>query len=244
MMKKFIGVMRSLMCLVLAVLMLAVQLPAQAAVAGSTTLAKYGENYVVNASRLNVRSGPGMEYSVITGIKRGETVTYIKNSDSWWRVQLSDGRYGYVDRKYLAPVCVSKTGRYFVMADKLCIRKNPTTSSGIRGIVTRGTMVTITQLNGDWGYVSSGAGATGWVALRYLSSSSAEVIASAGTYRVIADKLNVRKGPSTSRSRIDTIAYGTQVKVLETDGEWGRITYTKSGRTKEGWVNLSYLKHK
>ena len=73
-MEKLLKTMRGLVCLLLATVMLAGCLPAQAEIAGSTTLAQYGENYVVNASCLNVRSGPGTEYKVITGVKRGETV--------------------------------------------------------------------------------------------------------------------------------------------------------------------------
>lgn len=243
-MKRILKLLRMFSCFALITLLLAAQLPAKAAVAGSSTMAKVGAKYVVTASYLNFRSGPGVGYSVLTGLKRGTTVTYMGYKNSWWQVRTSGGKTGYVDRKYLTPASVSKTGQYFVTASKLRVRKSPTTSSSILGTVNKGAMITITQLNGDWGYVSSGAGVRGWVALQYLSTSGSSSGSSSGSHIVIADVLNVRAGASTSKKRIDSLKNGAAVKVVETDGSWGKITYLKSGKTREGWVKLDYLRAK
>jgi len=251
---RVVRILRSLSCLMLVVLLLSAQLPAKAAVAGSSTLANKGAKYVVIASELNFRSGPGVGYSVIKGLRKGTQVTYVGYKSGWWLVQTSDGRQGYVDRKYLTPATASKTGTYYVTATNLRVRKSPSTSAGTRGYVSRGTRLTISQLNGDWGYVSGGASVNGWVALKYLStssvssssssSSSSSASSSYGAYYVTASTLNVRKSASRSASRIDALGYGTGVSVSRTSGSWSYISYSKGGSTQYGWVSSEYLKSK
>ena len=114
-------------------------------------------------------------------------------------------------------------------------------TAGIAGTVSRGTIVTISQLNGDWGYVSGGAEAKGWVALKYVSSKAGST-ASATTYTVTASILNVRSGSSTRYSRIDKLYRGAEVAVTQIKGNWGKVRYSKSGKMCEGWVSLDYLK--
>lgn len=252
-MNRAVRILRSISCLMLVIVLLTAQLPAKAAVAGSTTLASKGSKYVVTASELNFRSGPGIGYSVIKGLRRGTTVTYVGYKSGWWQVKTSDGRLGYVDRKYLTPATASKTGTYYVTASTLRVRKSPSTSSSTRGYVTRGTRLTISQLNGDWGYVSSGAGVNGWVALKYLStssvsssgsSSSSSASSSHGNYYVTASTLNVRKSASRSATRIDALGYGTGVSVIRRSGSWSYVSYYKGGSTEYGWVSTEYLRAK
>lgn len=52
---------------------------------------------------LNVRSGPGTDYSIITNLPAGTQMTRIQKSQNsqWDIVKLSDGRIGYVFREYL-----------------------------------------------------------------------------------------------------------------------------------------------
>ena len=239
-MKRFWEVSRRLLCVGIIACLLLIQIPAMAVVSGSSTMAKYGAKYIVTASRLNLRAGPSTDYPIITSMKKGTEVTYLDYHDGWWLVQLSPTKAGYVDKKYLTPASVSKTGKYFVTASELCIRKDPRTSGRLLGTVKKGTMVTITQLNGDWGYVSGGAEVKGWVALKYVSTKNN--VSSGGKYVVTASKLNVRSGASTSRERIDSVPYGAVVQVTQTNGDWGKISYTKNGAAKSGWVKLDYLR--
>lgn len=240
-MKRSARLFRPFACLLMIVMLLAQSMPALA-VSGSSSMASSGSKYVVTASYLNFRTGPGRNYGLAGSLKRGATVTYMGAENGWWKVRTSAGKIGYVDRQFLTPSSTSKTGSYFVNASKLRIRQKPNTSSRVVGTVAKGTMVSISVLNGDWGYLNGGAGVRGWVALKYLSTGHVSGSGSAGTYTVTADKLNVRKSGSASAKRIDSIKRGTNVRINETNGEWGKITYSKSGKMKDGWVKLSYLR--
>jgi len=51
--------------------------------------------YVNNAS-INIRSGAGTEYAVVTTAPKGAKLTMLEESGSWYRVKTSDGKEGWV----------------------------------------------------------------------------------------------------------------------------------------------------
>lgn len=57
----------------------------------------------VQVAQANIRSGPGTEFSVITVVKKGQALKVIGISENggWAKVELEDGRIGYISRKLL-----------------------------------------------------------------------------------------------------------------------------------------------
>ena len=236
--------LKSLLCIALAVVLLnAATLPALAVVPSSSTLAPYAsKTYIVNCNGLNLRYGASTSSGVKTVLGRGTTVTYISDKSGWWYVRAQNGDYGWVDKKYLAPSSTgASTGSYVVTAGKLNVRAYPRTTARRVGKITKGTVISISELNGDWGYSPS---AGGWVALEYLSHTTSAVsgrssvaVAAGGTYRVTASRLNVRSSASVNSSIKGSLASGTSVTVTRVSGSWAYVTY----RGGEGWVSTSYL---
>jgi lysozyme len=64
-----------------------------------------GQQYRVTATSLNIREGPGTQYTVIGSAKLNEIVTGIgANSDQTWRqIRKSDGLTGWASAQYLVP---------------------------------------------------------------------------------------------------------------------------------------------
>jgi len=58
----------------------------------------------VTADRLNVRSGPGTNYTIIGGLQQGTIVPVLGASGSWYNVKLSTGATGYIASWYTEPV--------------------------------------------------------------------------------------------------------------------------------------------
>lgn len=56
---------------------------------------------VVTASKLNVRTGPSINYSIMHVLWQGNRVKVIGQSNGWYQIQLSDGRIGWVNGTYL-----------------------------------------------------------------------------------------------------------------------------------------------
>jgi uncharacterized protein YraI len=56
----------------------------------------------VTASSLNVRTGPGTNYSKIGLLYKGATVIVISTANGWSRVQYNGSSLGYVSAQYLS----------------------------------------------------------------------------------------------------------------------------------------------
>ncbi len=234
--------LRALCCA--AVLALAAA-PALAVVPSSSTLAPYASKaYIVNCSGLNLRYGASMTSEVQFVLPRGTVVTYISDKSGWWYVSYRRNNttyYGWVDKKYLAPAATgAATGSYTVTADHLNVRVYPRLTARRVGSLTKGTIISVSELNGDWGYSPT---AGGWVALSYLTPASssgqaaAATVTPGSTYRVIATKLNVRSSASLNGAIKDSLFGGVSVTVTRVSGAWAYVTY----RGGEGWVSTSYL---
>lgn len=50
----------------------------------------------VNASSVNIRSGPGLDYPIIAGTSSGETYTVAERSGEWTKIKLSNGNTGWI----------------------------------------------------------------------------------------------------------------------------------------------------
>lgn len=51
---------------------------------------------LVTGSVVNVRTGPGTEYPLVTQVKQGDAVPILGESDDWYRIQTKDGYQGWV----------------------------------------------------------------------------------------------------------------------------------------------------
>lgn len=69
---------------------------------------------IKTTSSVNVRSGPGTSYSIVTSLTNGTKVTRIKkavataNGYTWDKIQLSDGKIGYVATNYIEPLIINE----------------------------------------------------------------------------------------------------------------------------------------
>lgn len=69
-----------------------------------------GKLLTVDVELLNVRSGPGVNHSVVSRVHLGDKLTVEGTADEWYYVQLSDGSYGWVMSKYTKPVMPEAKG--------------------------------------------------------------------------------------------------------------------------------------
>jgi uncharacterized protein YgiM (DUF1202 family) len=83
-----------------------VQQPPQAAVATPNA----GDRVTVSAQRLNVRTGPGLNFSVIQVINHGDTLEVYGNAPGWLYVKFSSGIFGWVQETYTSSASVTPSG--------------------------------------------------------------------------------------------------------------------------------------
>lgn len=58
---------------------------------------------------------------------------------------------------------------------------------------------------------------------------------------VAGDKVNVRRGPSTSAAVAVTLGRGQAVWLMNADGDWGQVSLSDQGANPLGWVHRRYL---
>ncbi|MCS7070713.1 MAG: SH3 domain-containing protein [Anaerolinea sp.] len=147
--------------------------------------AQSGTGVIVNASILNVRSGPGAGFSEIARVNAGAVVTvFVRNTDaSWVQVQLASGVTGWVNARYVAvnidlnslPV-TGGTSLYTAVvtgAFRLNVRSGPGAGFGILATISRGDTVTLIARTADssWVEVSLANGVRGWINASFLTPS-------------------------------------------------------------------------
>ncbi|MBX4164263.1 SH3 domain-containing protein [Priestia megaterium] len=67
---------------------------------GTTTPPAESITYIVTASKLNVRSGAGTNYASIGSVTKGQKLSVVSKSGSWYKINYN-GRTGYVSSDYV-----------------------------------------------------------------------------------------------------------------------------------------------
>lgn len=124
------------------------------------------------------------------------------------------------------------------------VRNAPSTEGEIVGKIYDGAVAQVLATageNDEWFQITSG-NVEGYIKAEFFIYGD-EAAAVMNEYvtkyaEVKADRLNVRKEPTTESARIGYIDNGEKVKVVEDCGDWLKVLYTAG---KEGYVALEYV---
>jgi N-acetylmuramoyl-L-alanine amidase len=210
-----------------------------------------GGSFTVNASALNVRTGPGTTYSVIGSVKNGQTLQIIGEMNGWFKIAYNNGE-GYVSKQYVtastsvatptpapAPAVVQTGGKYVVDASSLRVRTGPSTSHPVIGGVVKGHVLQVTAIESGW-YKIIHNGQTGYVSgdyVTFIKGDGTESAAAPEIYTVRASSLYVRSGAGTQYGAIGSLSAGKQVEVIGESGDWFQIKFNGGA----GYVSKAYV---
>ena len=102
------------------------------------------QGIVEDPTGLNIRSGPGMQYSVVEKLPDGSDVVIEDKKGNWYK--LDDHKWAFHS---LIKIIQIQTGRV-VDADFLNVRKGPGTNNAIVKKLQEGTLVKIREQEGKW----------------------------------------------------------------------------------------------
>ena len=156
----------------------------------------------VSWGSLNVRSSASSSGSILTSLAKGNYVTLVSKSGSWWRVEYAAGKYGYCHADYISSV--SSTAATVQVSSSLNVRTGPGTSYAKSGSLNNGSRVLVLSTTGGWSRILYGGTKTGWVSAQYLSAGTPSGHS--------AVKLNVPD-------------------YLQTDSRWASVTLGSSGQS-------------
>lgn len=195
---------------------------------------------VTSTTDVNVRSGAGNSYSVLTVMKSGTTTASLGTSGSWTKVNVN-GKTGYVYSKYLTSgsassppsnsgtQSVSKT--VYISASSLNVRSGAGTSYSVIGNLKKGNSASVVASTNGWYKIKYGSG-YGYISSKYTTSqvpsnTTSSVAPTTSTNKTVytTTTLNVRSGAGTSYSVVGVLGSGKAASVVGTSGSWYKIKY-------------------
>ena len=115
---------------------------------------------------LNVRSGPGVNFSIIGSLKHGEKITVTDENNMWCKLTYN-GKTGYISSSFVKNEAVSTSPSQPVQpsqkigtvtaASGLNVREGPGTDYKILGRLANGAVIVITGQSGSWYKIIFGA---------------------------------------------------------------------------------------
>ena len=194
-MKKTISLIMSIIMTVLFLLPLNAQAATVSSKAGAVS---------VSSGKLNVRSGNSTSSAVVSSLSKGSYVTLISKQGSWWRVEYSDGRYGYCHADYITELSGSVM-KVNIQSGSLNVRSGPSTAYTRTGSLSKGEIVIILSSSGSWKRILYNGTKTGYVSAQYLTATTNNSVYSAVSLKVPSYK--------------------------QTDSRWANVIIGKSGKT-------------
>lgn len=209
----------------------------------------------VNEASTNLRRGASTSHQVLCNLKRGEKLTVLAVSGSWYKVRTSFDIEGYVYKSYCKAegvissgsssaepsVNATDTATVVNVNQAVNMRKSPSTDSARIGTVAKGAKVWILSASGDWYKVRTDNGVEGYISKKYLklSGSASQGTGETATVVNVNVAVNMRQSASTSSAVVAQLKKGTVVNIVSSTGSWYQVN-TLDGKT--GFVSKSYLK--
>ena len=145
---------------------------------GSVSKPQSGKVAIVNNPKstqvLNLRAQASLDAKVLSYYRNGVKVTILESGDTWHKVQVQDGKVGYMMAKYLKVTDETASATPYtatlinVTGGKIVnFRKGPSLSSGIISTIPVGTKVTVVEHGTDWCKVEID-GVTGYISTWFM----------------------------------------------------------------------------
>lgn len=205
----------------------------------------FADTAVVSTNVLNVRSGPGTGYSIITQVGSGQRLPVLEKSGDWYMVNLATGQKGWlagwlvkIEASQAQPAQSAGTVAK-VNGSSVNIRSGPGTWYSVITQAGYGSSLPILGSQDGWFKVSLSSGGSGWIAGWLVTTvttpaqpSRSDTTATRNAV-VTGSTVNVRGGPGTTNSVISQVFQGNSLPVLEQSGDWYRV---KLPNGSTGWI--------
>ena len=142
----------------------------------------------VNGSVVNIRSGPGTSYGLVTQVYAGDTMQVLGSANDWYNVRLPSGASGWIANWLVSVITAPASpvpppsrsddpgGRNAVVTGSVVnVRGGPGIINSVVGQVYQGNTLPVLGQSSDWVRVTLPNGSTGWVAGWLVSMQTAPV---------------------------------------------------------------------
>ncbi len=171
----------------------------------------------VTASSLRIREAPNTTSETIGYLAQGETVSIVGSLNGWYRIQLENGKNGFVSADYIEiieeeimPPVTTRTG--YSSGSNVRVRNQASTSSAIITTLNKGDSFTVVgDIQNGWYAVQLSNGSSGFIHGDYVTFTKP---VTARTGYSSGSNVRVRSQASTSSSIITTLNKGDSFTVV------------------------------
>ena len=118
--------------------------------------------------RLNVRNSASAGGYILTSIPKGSYVALIEKSGDWWKVEYSEGKFGYCHSDYIE-IISENSAKVATRSGNLNVRSGAGKSYPVIGTVSKDENVIVLSTNGYWSRILYDGNKIGVVSSEYLS---------------------------------------------------------------------------
>ena len=118
-----------------------------------------------------LREGPSPDYNVARTLRQGEKVFYSgTTSASFALVRTTSGEMGYIYTGFLTPYGNVRADQLYSANSTVTVYRSPSTSASRTGTLSGGEAVLVFAVSGNWAFVKTFSGVTGFASLSGLTS--------------------------------------------------------------------------
>ena len=127
-----------------------------------------GQGVVIDEDRLNIRSGPGTEYSIVGSLYYGNIVELEDENDGWYFVSRRGAGRGWCSAKLILAIEPMRSYGHINAPDSN-MRGGPSKDSSLLGVFANGEEVYVSGHVSGWYRVQRSSGQWGWVFDGYVN---------------------------------------------------------------------------
>lgn len=198
---------------------------------------------IINDNGVNVRSGPGTDYSILNTLTKGTAVTILETRGDWQQIQYGNLK-GWVTSRFISAGGTNASQssyRLRVTGDLVNLRSGPDTGYNKVGQAHKGDILTVVDVEGNWYHVKTSGGLDAYILSDYVEkdgtaspdaprTNSNKTATSASYVKVVDGPANLRTAPDSSSAKIAMLGQNTVYPVLGREGDWYKIRLS-DGRT-------------
>lgn len=201
----------------------------------------------VTVDKLNIRSGPGLTYTITSNISSNTKLPVLKEQDNWYQVQLPDGKSGWLASWLVKPVAANTQNSTAIQTkvqgtvDKLNVRSGPAQTFPVIQTISQTISYPVLQKEGDWIKIQLSANQSGWVASWLVKETQAttdqvSIPAESTNIKILSVDTPVYLTPDPNSTVLGMISKGDQVTIEQEQAGWFRITFDGQA----AWINNSF----
>ncbi|WP_334351542.1 N-acetylmuramoyl-L-alanine amidase [Companilactobacillus sp. HBUAS56257] len=198
----------------------------------STIALASANQVVVQSESVNVRVGPGLAYSNMGQVKKGDKLAILAEKNKWYQVRLSGDKIGWIASWLINNTEVSsatnKVG--IVKVPNTTVFKTADANGNVLGTIQQSQKVTIIYQEQDWTQILYN-GTAGWVKSSFIqgtqqtsgSTNTSNTDNDIKSVTVTQPNTKIRIEPNSSGRIVKTAKVGKRFDYLGKDGKWYKV---------------------